>query len=102
MVSTGDRIRVDGAEAVVTARWASGRHTQFTLSDGRQLLDLHKRGDVELLAGSAPAIKEKPKAKKKFVRPQPLRIEDPEPEPETGTVEDLRGRGDVNGEDLLD
>jgi hypothetical protein len=98
MVSTGDRIRVDGAEATVTARHASGKHTRFTLSDGRVLLDLQKRGDVELLAGKAPALESKPKRDRKVVLGGGDGLVKPQP---TGTVEDFRD--DVrNGEDFLD
>jgi len=92
MVNTGDRILVDGREALVNARWASGRHVQFTLSDGRVLLDLHKRDDVQVLGG-------KQKSEKKVVRTQPLRIE---PKASgSGTIEDHRDNL-RNGEDLLD
>lgn len=87
MVKTGDRIRVDGAEATVTARHAAGKHTRYTLSDGRVMHDLQKRDDVEVLA------------------PEPKKLEPKRswrvPSVETGTVEDVRDET-TNGEDLLD
>jgi hypothetical protein len=94
MVSTGDRIKVDGKEATVTARHAAGRHTKFILSDGREMLDLHKCGNVELLSGSAPALKPKSvpeRAKERYTFGKKKQ----------GTVEDVREES-PNGEDLLD
>lgn len=115
MVKTGDRIRVDGAEATVTARHAAGKHTRYTLSDGRVMHDLQKRDDVEVLAGKAPALREKKDARV-FSVPT-VEVEMPKldedrkvvlggghglmrPQP-TGTVEDVRSETS-NGEDLLD
>ena len=89
MINTGDRIRLNGTEATVTARHAAGKHVRFTLSDGRVVHDLDKRDDVELLAGKAPALTQ-PDAYKHPMFPSPI-----------GTVEDLRDET-ANGEDLLD
>ncbi len=35
----GTRVRVDGQEATVELSWASGKHRQTTLSDGRTFLN---------------------------------------------------------------
>lgn len=91
MVSTGDRIKVDGKEATVTARHASGRHTKFILSDGREMLDLHKCGNVEVLGGG------KPPAPKKSYTPQDSKYTFGK----KSNIEDVRGEL-ANGEDLLD
>ena len=85
-VKTGDKVRVDGVIATVDARWAAGRHVQFTLSDGRKMVDLHKRDDVEVIAE---------KSKKKEIKFKPRDTRD------YGTVEDIRDTT-PNGEDLLD
>lgn len=42
MIKVGDKVEVDSIVATVTAVWASGKHTTYTLSDGRSVLDLPK------------------------------------------------------------
>jgi len=49
MVKQGDRVSIGGTEAVVETTWGQGRHTAFKLTDGRVLLDLHLREDVEVV-----------------------------------------------------
>jgi len=40
MVSQGDRVLVDGKEAIVETSWGQGKHRAFQLNDGRVILDL--------------------------------------------------------------
>jgi len=57
VLQSGIRVRVDGQEATVELSWASGKHTQTTLSDGRTIVDLEKAiadGDAQVL-DAAPA-----------------------------------------------
>jgi hypothetical protein len=53
-MQVGDFITVDGKQATIKARHAAGKHVQYELSDGRTLLDLHLRKDVELCGTSIP------------------------------------------------
>lgn len=90
MVNTGDWILLDGKTVQVMARWASGKHVQFTLSDGRKLIDLHKNPAVQIVS---PEIKKDHKVVRgsgDYLAPRPY-----------GTVEALRDET-PNGEDLLD
>ncbi len=51
----GTRVRVDGKEATVELSWASGKHRQTTLSDGRTIVNLEKAiadGDAEVLSST--------------------------------------------------
>lgn len=41
-IVSGNRVNVDGAEAVVEGSWGQGAHKAFKLSDGRVVLDLDK------------------------------------------------------------
>jgi hypothetical protein len=45
-MEVGNRVVVDGVEANVVGRHASGKHVNWQLSDGRVITDLHLRGDV--------------------------------------------------------
>ena len=58
MVSQGDRVLVDGKEAIVETSWGQGKHRAFQLNDGRVILDLT---DVSL-------VKEDNKMTEKSVR----------------------------------
>ena len=40
MVKVGDRVKVNGIEAVVLNSYASGKYRNYVLSDGRTVLDL--------------------------------------------------------------
>lgn len=62
-MDVGDKVRVDGKVGKIVSCYAQGKHTNFCLDDGRALLDLHLRDDVELVGG-------------KKVRTQPVRIEE--------------------------
>jgi len=49
MVQQGDRVIVDGREAVVETSWGQGAHKAFKLSDGRVVLDLTDLSLVKVL-----------------------------------------------------
>jgi len=42
----GDTVKIGGKEVQIVTRHASGKHTQFGLSDGTSEVDLHLRSDV--------------------------------------------------------
>jgi hypothetical protein len=90
-INTGDTVRVDGKVARVTARWAQGKHVTYTLSDGRQLLDIHKWDDVEKVTSEVPRT------------PMVLRGSGPNGPKRKSmrTVEESRSDESI-GEDLLD
>jgi len=53
MVKKGDKVKVQGKEACVTSSWGQGKHTAWSLDDGRVVLDLDQlidSGAAELLA----------------------------------------------------
>lgn len=83
MVNVGDKVVVDGKQAVVTSRTAAGKHVSFTLSDGRVRNDLHLRKDVEVVS-KVPAVepvqrrsgKVKVKLTPKEVEPLPVEDND--------------------------
>jgi len=41
MIENGTKVIVDGIQAVVKSSFASGRHRQYSLNDGRTIIDLH-------------------------------------------------------------
>lgn len=52
MIKAGDIVRVDGKEATVQGSYGAGAHLMWKLSDGREILDLHKAvegGAVQLV-----------------------------------------------------
>jgi hypothetical protein len=48
-LKVGDNIGVDGREATIISKFSAGKYTRYVLSDGRELLDLHKREDVKVI-----------------------------------------------------
>ena len=46
MLKPNDRISINGTEVTIVSRFASGKHVQFRLSDGRVLLDLDSNPGV--------------------------------------------------------
>ncbi len=63
VVHKGTRIKIDGKESVVDSSWASGKHTQTKLRDGRMIVDL----EISIANGDAQVIDATPVAPKKKV-----------------------------------
>lgn len=66
-MEVGNKVVVDGKEAVITGRHASGKHVQWSLDDGRVVADLHLRKDVQTSSGM-----KKKESKKRVWQHEPI------------------------------
>ena len=62
MVKQGDKVSVDGREAIVETSWGAGAHRVFKLSDGREVMDLT---DASLVKATSKKI-DPPKPERKW------------------------------------
>ena len=49
MFNPGQSVSIKGKVLVIQSVFASGRHYQYTMSDGSQFIDLHLKDDVKLV-----------------------------------------------------
>ena len=49
-LKSGAKVRIDGKVCEIETIWNQGKHRMFKLTDGRQLCDLHKRENLDVIA----------------------------------------------------